>query len=223
MSNLAKLEIPTLDVSGKNYMSWAVGANMHLRGNGLLDTIDKSETTLDEKKAKAIIFLLHHIDNSLKEEYITEEDPADLWQSLKDRFDHQKYVILPKTKHEWLNLWFQDYKSVGEYNSAMFEITSRMMLCGQEGSKKAKRNCLLQMRHEKSLDKDLSYAKTFADLYRASQDAKEKDKGKNFEINFISDEDGPSFDGISDYTHLDIADFLVDLEESTETKRLRSM
>ncbi|XP_024006563.1 uncharacterized protein LOC112083068 [Eutrema salsugineum] len=108
MTNLAKLEIHALDVSGKNYMSWAVGAKMHLRGNELLKAIDKSETTSDEKKAKAMIFLLHHIHDDLKEEYITKEDPADLWQLLKDRFDHQKYVILPRAKHDWLNLRFQD-------------------------------------------------------------------------------------------------------------------
>ncbi|XP_024013309.1 uncharacterized protein LOC112087598 [Eutrema salsugineum] len=297
MSNLAKLEISALDVSGKNYMSWAVGAKMHLRGN---DTIDKSETTSDEKKAKAMIFLLHHIDNSLKEEYITKETPADLWQSLKDRFDHQKYVILPKAKHEWLNLRFQDYKSVGEYNSAIFGITSRMMLCGQEVTTYSElmqvllvaeqNNQLVMLNYQtrptgsspfpeanvasssqnnrtergrgrgrnryrgrgrgrgRGRQNDVGrearkqketacyrcgmknhWAKTcrtprhLADLYRASQDAKEKDKGKNFETNFISDEAGTSFDDINDYTHLDIADFLVDPEESTETKRLRSM
>ncbi|XP_024010557.1 uncharacterized protein LOC112085956 [Eutrema salsugineum] len=302
---------------------------MHLRGNGLLDTIDKSETTSDEKNAKAMIFLLHHIDNSLKEEYITKENHADLWQSLKYRFDHQKYVILPKAKHEWLNLRFQDYKSVGEYNSAMFGITSRMMLCGQEVSDfdmiektlqtfhlgnvilqqqyrakgyttyselmqvllvAEKNNQLVMLNYqthptgsspfpeanvasssqnnrtergcgrgrgrnrsrgrgrgrgrqndvgrEAGKQKETAcyrcgmknhWAKTcctprhLADLYRASRDAKEKDKGKSFETNFISDEAETSFDGISDYTHLDIADFLVDPEESTETKRLRSM
>jgi len=43
-------------------------------------------------------------------------------------------VILPKTRHEWLNLRVLDYESVGDYNSAMFRITSKMILCGQKVS-----------------------------------------------------------------------------------------
>ncbi|XP_024004902.1 uncharacterized protein LOC112082046 [Eutrema salsugineum] len=99
MSNLAKLEITALDISENNYMRWAVAAKMHLKGMQLFDTIDKSETTSEEKK---------------------------------------KYVILPKARHEWLNLRFQDYKSIGEYDSALFGITSKMMLCGTEQQNRAK-------------------------------------------------------------------------------------
>ena len=44
MSNLTKLEINALDITGNNYMTWAVGAKMHLRGNRLLETIDSSKT-----------------------------------------------------------------------------------------------------------------------------------------------------------------------------------
>lgn len=131
---MAKLDIFALDISGNNYMTWASNARMHLRSNGLLDTIDQSKTTSDEDKAKAMVFLRHHLHYSLQKEYITNEDPVDLWQSLKNRFDHQKYVILPKAKHEWLNLRFLDYKSVADYNSAMFDITSRMKLCGEKVS-----------------------------------------------------------------------------------------
>ena len=69
-----------------------MGAKKHLRRNGLLETIDSSKTVSDEKKAKAMIFLRHHIHDGLKDEYITKEDPCDLWKSLKERFDHQKYV-----------------------------------------------------------------------------------------------------------------------------------
>jgi len=132
MSKLAKFDVVALDVSDKNYMIWASDVKMHLRSNELLKTIDVSETISDESKAKAMIFLHHHLHDHLKNEYITREDNVDLRQSLKDRFDHQKYVILPKAKHEWLNLRFLDYKSIGGYNSAMFGITSMMILCGDK-------------------------------------------------------------------------------------------
>jgi hypothetical protein len=51
---------------------------------------------------------------------------------LKERYDHQKTVILPKTRYDWLHLRLQDYKSVSEYNSAMFRITSQLLLCGEK-------------------------------------------------------------------------------------------
>jgi len=79
MSNLAKLDVVALDVSGKHYMSWALDIKMHLRSNGFLSTINASETTSDESKAKAMVFLRHHLHDNLRNEYITREDPVDLW------------------------------------------------------------------------------------------------------------------------------------------------
>ncbi|GKD51739.1 hypothetical protein Tco_1280715 [Tanacetum coccineum] len=34
-----------------------------------------------------------------------------LWQSLKERFDHQKQVIFPKARYDWMHLRLQDFKS----------------------------------------------------------------------------------------------------------------
>ena len=96
------------------------------------DTIVKGNTATSHMKAKAMIFLRHHLDEGLKSEYLTVEDPADLWDSLKERFDHLKMVILPKARFDWLNLRLQDFKTVSEYNSAMFRITSQLKLCGEK-------------------------------------------------------------------------------------------
>ena len=52
-----------------------------------------------------------------------------LWQSLKDRYDHQKTVILPKAIYDWLHLRLQDFKSVSKYNSTLFKISSQLKLC----------------------------------------------------------------------------------------------
>ena len=35
ISNLTKLKINALDITGNSYMTWAVGAKMHLRENDL--------------------------------------------------------------------------------------------------------------------------------------------------------------------------------------------
>ena len=87
-----------------------------------------------EEKELALIFLCHYIHDDLKNEYLSEEDPASLWKSLKDRFEHQKMVILPAGHNEWLNMRLQDYKTLSEYNSALFNIVSRLRLCGEKVS-----------------------------------------------------------------------------------------
>ncbi|CAN6813145.1 unnamed protein product [Brassica oleracea] len=57
-----------------------------------------------------------------------------LIEGLKDQYDHQKTVLLPKARHEWKNLIFMDYKSVDE--SVLFKIVSMMRLCGEEVTEK---------------------------------------------------------------------------------------
>ena len=40
-------------------------------------------------------------------------------------------VILPRARYEWTHLRIHNFKSVAEYNSAMFRISSQMKLCGE--------------------------------------------------------------------------------------------
>lgn len=40
-------------------MTWTIGANMHLRGSELLETIDNSKWRRMIKRTKAMIFLQH--------------------------------------------------------------------------------------------------------------------------------------------------------------------
>ncbi|XP_074337308.1 uncharacterized protein LOC141674501 [Apium graveolens] len=131
MSNLTKLEFNALDVTGKNYLTWILDAEIHLSAMGLGDTIKEGNKTSEQDKAKAMIFLRHHLDEGLKTEYLTIKDPSTLWKDLKERYDHQKMVIIPKARYDWLHLRLQDYKSVSEYNSAMFKITSQLKLFGE--------------------------------------------------------------------------------------------
>ncbi|XP_074374358.1 uncharacterized protein LOC141714756 [Apium graveolens] len=128
MSNLTKLEFNALHVTGKNYLTWILDAEIHLSAMGLGDTIKEENKTSEQDKAKAMIFLRHHLDEGLKTEYLTIKDSSTLWKDLKERYDHQKMVILPKARYDWLYLRLQDYKSVSEYNYAMFKITSQLKL-----------------------------------------------------------------------------------------------
>jgi hypothetical protein len=131
MTNLSKLDFDALDISGKNYLCWVLDAEIHLEAANLGNAIKVDTTTTPQERAKAMIFLRHHLDKTLKDEYLTVKNPLELWAALADRFAHQTTVVLPKARYEWTHLRLQDYNSVIYYNSAMHRITSQMKLCGE--------------------------------------------------------------------------------------------
>ena len=132
MSSLTKLEFLALDINGDNYLSWVLDAEIHLDAMNLGETIKEGNTTSSQEKAKAMIFLRHHLHEGLKIEYLTIKDPYELCQSLKERYNHKKSVILPKARYDWMHLRLQDFKSVSDYNSALFKICSKLLLCREK-------------------------------------------------------------------------------------------
>ena len=132
MANLTKHEFNPLERSGNNYLTWKMDIEIHLESMGLEKTIKRENMATSQDRAKSMIFLRHHLDEGLKLEYLTVRDPCDLWESLKRRYDHLKMINLPNARHEWQNLRLQDYKTVNDYNSAMFRITSQLKLCGEK-------------------------------------------------------------------------------------------
>lgn len=131
MSLLSKLDFHALDISGKNYLTWVLDAKVHLTANNLGATIRDGGKASTQDKAKALLFLRHHLHEDLKREYLTIEDPLELWKSINERYDHQKSVILPTARYNWLQLRLQDFPTISEYNSAIFRITSELKLCGE--------------------------------------------------------------------------------------------
>ena len=79
-----------------------------------------------------MIFLRHLLDEGLKNEYFTIKDPLVLWKNLKERYDHQKTVILFKARYDWMHLRLQDFRTIAEYNSAHFKISSKLQLCKEK-------------------------------------------------------------------------------------------
>ena len=104
MSNLSKLEFVALDISGKNYLSWVLDAEIHLAAKGLDATITQGNEASSQDKVKAMIFLRHHLDESLKVEYLTKKNSLELWICLKGRYDHLKANVLPRARYEWMHL-----------------------------------------------------------------------------------------------------------------------
>ena len=131
MSKISSLNFIALDISGKNYLSWILDAEINLEAANLGETIKEGNQRSLQDRAKALIFLRHHLHEDLKIEYLTVKDPLILWTELKKRFDHQKTVILPKARYDWMHLRLQDFKTVSEYNSALFKISSQLKLCGE--------------------------------------------------------------------------------------------
>nr|XP_017185198.1 uncharacterized protein LOC108172303 [Malus domestica] len=131
MANLTKVDFVALDITGKNYFSWVMDAKIYLEAGNLGETIKKDNSASSQDWVKAMIFICRHLDEGLKSEYLTVEDPLTLWKALKNRYNHQKTVILPRARYERAHLRIQDFNTVAEYNSAMFKISSQLKLCGK--------------------------------------------------------------------------------------------
>jgi hypothetical protein len=132
MAKLASLKFAALEVSGDNYMSWVIDARLLLKSEGLYYTIENGAEAYEQDKSTAMVIIRHHLHEDLKAQYLTVTEPEVLWQELKDRFDNQPDVALPNARYQWQHLRFQDFKSVSEYNSALFKITTQLKLCGQD-------------------------------------------------------------------------------------------
>ncbi|XP_023754681.1 uncharacterized protein LOC111903126 [Lactuca sativa] len=122
MSNIAKLEFATLEVSGKDYVTQMIDVKMHLESMGISNDIYEFNNCLHKTRRK----------HKFSFEYLDITDPSILWNLLKKRFDHQKEVILPNARDKWRTLRFQDFNKVNEYNSALFRICAQLKYYGQE-------------------------------------------------------------------------------------------
>lgn len=78
MSNLTELKFVALDIFGDNYLSWILDAEIHLAAKELGHTIIKKNVASQQDRAKAMIFLCHHIHAELKSEYFTVKDSLTL-------------------------------------------------------------------------------------------------------------------------------------------------
>ena len=85
-------------------MSQIFDAEIHLDTMNLGNTIKEGNVVSPQHHAKAMIFLCHHFDKALKSEYLMVKDLFVLWKSLKERYDHQRDIILPQTHYEWIHL-----------------------------------------------------------------------------------------------------------------------
>ncbi|XP_070039322.1 uncharacterized protein [Nicotiana tomentosiformis] len=170
---------------------------------GLGDAIKDKNKVSTQDCAKALIFLHHHLNEGLKIEYLTVKDPFVLWNGLKERYDNLKLVTLPQARYDWAHLRLQDFKSVSEYNSAMFRITSKLKLYGDsitdygKDEKPRAKGSETECYRCSGKEHWANICRTPRYLVEIYQDSL---KNKGPEANFI-------FDNEFDITHLDVADF----------------
>lgn len=126
---MSNLDYPALNLSGDNYLKWAMNTASVLKIRGLDRCIIKGEYATENEKYGAVTIIRQHLTEDLRDQYLNIENPLDLWTELKSRYT---IVLLPKARHEWINLRFRDFKSVDEYNSALIKIVSKLKLCGEE-------------------------------------------------------------------------------------------
>ncbi|KAM1698865.1 hypothetical protein ACFX13_030728 [Malus domestica] len=137
-SNLNKLDFTALEVSGRNYLKWVQDMKLYLTAKGIRATIKAltdDKLVNEAQKDNAMILIRRHIHDALQTEYLAEDDPRTIWLALVDRFDHQKYIYFPKTRHDWQHFRFQDFKSLNEYNSKVCRIRSLLKFCKMELTK----------------------------------------------------------------------------------------
>ncbi|XP_058185629.1 uncharacterized protein LOC131302853 [Rhododendron vialii] len=71
MSNYTKLDFAVLDISERNYLSWILDVEIHLDAMELENTITDGNDASSKDRAKAMIFIRHHLHEDLKSEYLT--------------------------------------------------------------------------------------------------------------------------------------------------------
>lgn len=130
MANWERFQYTPLSIDGTNYLSWALDTQSHLLSKSLQTTITEVDALTAPKRALALVFMRHHLTEPLKRQYLSENNPKNLWDKLKARFDHTTTLFLPQARHDWINLRLQDFTSVSKYNSELFRITSELNLCG---------------------------------------------------------------------------------------------
>ena len=133
-------EFEELALDGHNYPTWAMDVKISLSSRGIAaalippaDPPQEGIAQLNKQQQYAALYIIrHHIHPDLKSEYLMEESPSNMWQSLKTRYEQQKAIILPDASHEWTHLRLQDFKSIGAYNHEVHKICSKLRFCEKE-------------------------------------------------------------------------------------------
>ncbi|XP_015068837.1 uncharacterized protein LOC107013440 [Solanum pennellii] len=238
MSNLSKLEFVALDISGKNYLLWVLDAEIHLAAFGLDATITPENEASSQDKAKAMIFLRHHLDEVLNIKYLTVKDPLELWTDLKGRYDYLKLILCGETikDEDMLEKTLTTFHASNvilqqQYREKDFQKCSELISCLLVAEQ---HNALLMKNHEarptgatplpevnvvgardqseKGNKSGASFSNARAEshmtLTHDDKPGTSQKYDKDVEANLALKDD--IFDGLGDITHMEVVDFFGD-------------
>ena len=128
MSRFEPSDYAALNLSGDNYLEWAMNTSVALKSRGLGKCIIERNDEIESEKHRAITIMRYHLTEDLRDQYLNIEDPCDLWTKLNSRYS---MALWRKAMNEWKILRFQDFESVDKYNSALMDIAYSLELCGE--------------------------------------------------------------------------------------------
>jgi len=90
------LEFTALDISDNNFLLWILDVKIYLKTMNLREIIKEENNASLQDCTKSMIFIRHHLYKELKVEYLTTKDPLVIWKNIKERYDHQKFILPSK-------------------------------------------------------------------------------------------------------------------------------
>jgi Reverse transcriptase (RNA-dependent DNA polymerase)/GAG-pre-integrase domain/Zinc knuckle len=134
----SQLDFDPLDEHGHNYLDWAADCRAFLKSESLLYTIapgfkhnEESEIkTKDADVGKACLVLRKHLPHKLQGQFRNEENPAQIWNTLKKRFEHIIEMICSRAEEDWTTLRFSNFSTVVEYDTALRSCVSNLEQSG---------------------------------------------------------------------------------------------
>ena len=66
MANIEKPKFNIIDVNRNNYLSWCLDVELHLQGQGLVETLVVAGKYNEKDEANALIFIRRHLLDALK-------------------------------------------------------------------------------------------------------------------------------------------------------------
>ncbi|XP_013751946.1 uncharacterized protein LOC125591939 [Brassica napus] len=84
MSKISNLDYAAFNLSGDNYFPRALDTKINLRSKELGDAIIEGNNETDKSRYRAISIIRHYLTEGLKDQYLTMENPLDLWTAYSD-------------------------------------------------------------------------------------------------------------------------------------------
>ena len=154
-SNPIAVEFQQLHVDGHNFLEWRSNIKFALLAKEVDHAVlpeEGSRRATIAQKARALMFIRHHLMPDLKLEHLDTDEPRALLAALDGRFNDYKEVELPLAERDWRELRFEDWPLVSEYNSKFQKIVAVLRLCGKSLSEEEMKTKTLTTFHPSQLN-----------------------------------------------------------------------